>query len=188
MISAALLVSAVLVLRFMPGGGAQVEDETRWAAAVLLAAAIMFVPVFATRVVTIPSRLHSAQAATITELQGDGDDISRIIVSLRELGTRNSRNERVTLDDALMELATDLAAGGISLPMFGSGPYRGFTDGQLEHVLGRLRIEGLLDVSRRTVESDKGHPYTAEDYYPSELGSKVVIRIEQAWEREFGED
>lgn len=178
-VSIALVGTSFLALLLIPGGRGQLSEELRWAVALLIAAALWFVPTFGYQLLAVPAAIDHQQRSELEKLRGRGDEISRLIAELRGETVRLRDN---TVEDyaylLALEFAEDLASDGITPDRWRDEIYHGLTHGQLTNFLARLRILGIVDVRHRTIESDRGYPYQVQDYYLSDLGTRVVARLE----------
>lgn len=173
---------AILILRFIPGGLVQVTDEARWAVAVVLATAALFVPIFASKLITVPSAIYFDQQRTIMAVQSD--DINQLVESLRSQSLKGEDGEPVEYDMLLAgEFADLLATRGVTVHE--QGLYKGLTKGQLEGFLASMTYLGIVEARRRTVEADRGYPYTETDYFVTQRGAEVIRRIHKKWEKEY---
>lgn len=183
-----LFVLAILVLRFLPGGALQLNDEVRWAAAVVLAAAVLFVPIFGYHLLTIPAAIDSVQRTALAELRQREDDVGQVIAHLREYIAKLDSNDREDYGWLLLECADELASGGITPSAWEDQAYKGMPHHQLTRFLSRLRIKGIVEVRHRTIERDRGYPYQVQDYYLSDFGAHVVARLEQELREQYPDD
>lgn len=160
------------------------SEEIRWGIAIVLAAAIMYLPILSYKLIKIPARLDSDLKDKLNKYEGNGDEISQVIYRLSVLQT-SIGGQQENYINVLMKCFELLAVIGITVSISSEGEtYRnvgsdeikertheyGMTRRQLLEFLRQLRIEGIID-------PDYSKNY--ETFHLNEFGRQVVKRIKQ---------
>ena len=183
--------SGVLAAIFISTTASLVRQSIYGAIGALVALALFLFITYLTHLLIAPYRQRNEARSELAKIEGSGDEVSRVIKRLSELQMQTKEgNEHYT--SILMRCAADLAIGKIGLEIgaeytvyteLATGKTttwtcQGMTHRKLQEFLGKLRLEGIVEIQSRTTES-AGYNYHFDDFYLTEFGRQVVERIKQ---------
>ncbi|MFA5400149.1 MAG: hypothetical protein WC169_09935 [Dehalococcoidia bacterium] len=190
-VSAIAFALAVVILRWLPGGEYQMSGELRWIIAVVIAAALLYLPIFAYKLMSIPSKQQACLKSKLNRYEAGEDEISQLIKKLSSL-KMNISDEEKSYIDLLVKYQGKLAIGGITVePNIPNTKYidgktgqlmslttkYGITYTQLFEFLRQIRLVGIIDVRSVYLTEHGGYQNLQETYTLNDLGFQVMKRI-----------